>query len=95
MDSKDDVGEATPPRENRTRNTEALAEAARRLPQVVKDVDRLHAAWAVLMSAKTPRWKRVVVALEVARLMIATRLRKAPPVPVGDPLKTASATDKM
>lgn len=79
MNSSEEHPEPARPHEDRAKNADALGEAARRLPEVVKHVDRLQAAWNVLMSPRTPKWKRVVVALEVARLVFIKRFRKEPP----------------
>lgn len=55
------------------RKLQALGDVARKLPEAHKVVDRLHAAWKALVSKTTPRWKKVLVALEAARLAWESR----------------------
>lgn len=81
MNPVDGRTDAARERDDRAKNADALGEAARRLPDVVEGVDRLQAAWKVLMSPRTPRWKRIVVALEVARLVLIKRFRNTAPIP--------------
>lgn len=59
-----------------------LTEVAQRLPEIVDDVDRIAICWKVLASPRTARWKRVLVGLELIRLMIIKRLRKPAPIVV-------------
>jgi hypothetical protein len=50
-----------------------VGEAARRLPEAARAVDRVHEVWTQLLSPITPRWKKILVLAELARLVLFAR----------------------
>lgn len=62
--------------DERKGRAETVAEVARRLPDAHRVIDKLHATWMALVSRTTPAWKKVLVALEAARLTWQSRKQK-------------------
>ena len=76
MESNEGTSTRAPDRGKRADRAETVAELARRLPDAHRVIDRLCATWKALVSRTTPAWKKVLVALEAARMTWETRKRK-------------------